>query len=186
MKHLFKTILVLAVMFGTFTSYAIEGLETSSNSTFKITKGDLISVTDNSGKTIYSGRTNYNGNLKSLYDFTNLKNGFYFIEIEKDFEIISKTIEVKNHVVTYVDNSDKTYFKPVIKAEKAKVVVSKLALQTENIEIEIYYKDELIHFETVNTNSIVNRVYKLDETVKGEYTAIIRANDRAYIENFKL
>jgi len=186
MRHLFKNILVLAVMFGTFTSYATKDLKTSSSSNFKITKGDLISVTDNFGKTIYSGRTNFNGNLKSLYDFTNLKNGFYIIEIEKDFEIISKTIEVKNRVVTYLNNSSKTIFKPIIKFEKAKVIVSKLALQVENIKIEIYYKDELIHLETVNTNSIVNRAYKLDETVKGDYRVIIRANDRAYVENFKL
>lgn len=186
MKHLLKNILVLAVLFGTITSYAIEGSETSTNSVFKITKGDLISVTDNLGKTIYSGRTNYNGNLKSLYDFTNLKNGVYFIEIEKDFEIISKIIKVENRVVTYLNNSSKTIFKPVIKAEKAKVIVSKLALQTENIEIEIYYQDDLIHSEVVNTNSILNRVYKLDDNVKGDYRAIIRANNRAYVESFKL
>ena len=71
MKHLFKNILVLAVMFGTFTSFGTESIEISSNSTFKITKGDLISVTDYSGKTIYSGRTKYTGDLKSLYNFTN-------------------------------------------------------------------------------------------------------------------
>lgn len=186
MKHLFKNILVLAVMFGTFTSFAIEGLKTSSSSTFKITKGDLISVTDNSGKTIYSGRTNYNGSLKALYDFSKLNDGLYFIEIDKDFEILSKTIEVKNHMVTYIGHTDKTIFKPVIKTEKSKLIISKLALNEENIEIEIYYQNDLIHSENVFANSILNKVYKLDENVKGEYTAIVRVNNRSYIESFKL
>src|SRR5210317_694788 len=105
MKHLFKNILVLAVMFGTFTSFGTESIKISSNSTFKITKGDLISVTDYSGKTIYSGRTKYTGDLKSLYNFTNLEDGLYSIEIEKDFEILSKTIELKNHLVTFLESA---------------------------------------------------------------------------------
>ena len=186
MKHLFKNILVLAVMFGTFTSYATEGLETSSNSTFKITKGNLISVTDNSGKTIYSGRTNYNGDLKSLYNFTKLKDGLYFIEIDKNFEIITKTIEVKNHVVTFLESKNETVFKPVIKIEEAKLWVSQSAFQKENIEIEIYYKDNLIHSEALIANPILKRVYKLDKNIRGDYTAIVRVNDRTYVEDFKL
>lgn len=185
MKNLFRKILVLAVMFGTYTSYAIEQLEVSSNSNSIIAKGNLISVTDNSGKIIYSGRTNYNGNIKSLYDFTNLNDGIYSIEIDKDFEIETKSFEVKNHVVTFFENNDTTIFKPVIKTENEKVIVSKLALQEEDLEIELYYKGDLIHSETVIANSILNRVYKLDSSIKGEYTAIIRVNDRAYIENFK-
>jgi hypothetical protein len=186
MKNLFKNILVLAVMFGTFTSYAVEGLETSSNSTFKITKGNLISVKDNSGKVIYSGRTNYNGNLKTLYNFTKLKDGLYSIEIDKDFEIITKTIEVKNHYVTYLGSTNETIFKPVIKIEEAKLLVSQSTFQKENVEIEIYYKDSLIHSEAIVANSFLKRVYKLDENVRGAYTAIIRVNDRTYVEDFKL
>ena len=66
------------------------------------------------------------------------------------------------------------------------MLVSKLAFQKENMEIELYYKGNLIHSEAVVSNSILNRVYKLDKNIKGEYTAIIRVNDRAYVENFKL
>ena len=186
MKHLFKNILVLAVMLGTFTSYAIEGLETYLNSTFEITKGNLVSVKDSSGKTIYSGRTNYNGNLKTLYNFTNLKDGLYSIEIDKDFEIITKTFEVKNHNVTYLGSANETIFKPVIKIEEAKLLVSQSTFQKENVEIEIYYKDILIHSEVIIANSFLERIYKLDKNVKGAYTAIIRVNDRTYVEDFKL
>jgi len=185
MEKLFKKILVLAVMFGTYTSFAFEGLKSTSTFSSVISKGDLISVSDNSGKTIYSGRANYQGNVQSLYDFSKLKDGLYFIEVDKDFKIETNTIEVKNHVVSYFYNSEKTFFKPMLRTEGAKVYISKLALESENMEIELYYKDELIHAENIVGNSILKRVYKLDETVKGEYSAIIRINDRVYIENFE-
>ena len=185
MKHLFKNILVLAVMFGTFTSFGTESIKISSNSTFKITKGDLISVTDYSGKTIYSGRTKYTGDLKSLYNFTNLEDGLYSIEIEKDFEILSKTIEVKNHLVTFLESASETFFKPAIKLEKARLLVTQSLFKEETIEIEIYYKDDLILSEALIANPTLKRVYKLDETIKGSYTAIIRVNDRGDIENLE-
>ena len=186
MEKLFKKILVLAVMFGTYTSFAFEGLKTTSTFSLEINKGDLISVSDKTGTTIYSGRANYEGNLESLYNFSKLKDGLYFIEINKDFEIETNTIEVKNHVVTYLYNSEKIFFKPMFRTEDAKVYISKLALESENMEIELYYKDELIHAENILGNSILNRVFKLDATIKGEYSAIIRINDRVYIEEFEL
>ena len=161
-------------------------VETSSNSTFKITKGDLISVTDNSGKTIYSGRTKYTGDLKSLYNFTNLEDGLYLIEIEKEFEILSKTIEVENHVVTFIESASEIFFKPAIKLERARLLVSQSVFKKETVSIEIYYKDDLILSEVLIANPALNRAYKLDENIKGNYTAIIRVNDRTYIEDFEL
>ncbi len=82
MKTLLKRILVLAVMFGTLTSYANEDLKV--NSTFKSEKkGDRISVSDASGDIIYRGKINFSGEIETLYDFSKLKNGKYTVEINK-------------------------------------------------------------------------------------------------------
>ena len=68
MKNLFKNILVLAVMLGTYTSYANEVLEVTTS--FKhVKKGNLIAVSDAYGEVIYSGTINYTGNLNTLFDF---------------------------------------------------------------------------------------------------------------------
>ena len=185
MKTLLRKILVVAVMLGTYTGYANETLEIVP--TFNtIKKGNYISVSDASGKVIYSGRIKYSGNLASLFDFTQLKDGAYTIEVNKDFVIEINSIEVKDHVVTFIQNSKEKIFKPVFRSENSKLLISKLALDSNEMTVELYYGTELIYTETVTGKEILNRVYKLDETLRGDYTAIIKSNYRVYVENFRI
>lgn len=186
MKTLIKKILVIVVLLGTCTSYANEALK--SVPTFnKVKKGDHISVTDAFGEIIYSKQINYNGNLTNLFDFSQLKDGTYTIEINKDFEIEITSIEVENHIVKFISDAEQKIFKPVFRAEGSKVMVSKIALDNQKMKVELYYNNELIYSEIVTEGSdILNRVYKLDESLRGEYTAIIRSNDRVFVENFSI
>lgn len=185
MKKLFKNILVLAVLLGTYTSYANATSDLISNFN-NANKGDIISVTDASGEVIYSGEIKYNGNIKNLFDFSQLKDGTYAVEVNKDFEIDINTIVVKNNNVTFITSSNEKIFKPVIRAKDSRLMISKLSFDPKDTKVEIYYEDELIHSETVKGNEVLKRVYKLDHTLNGDYTAIIRANDRVFVENFKL
>ncbi|WP_179353461.1 hypothetical protein [Winogradskyella vidalii] len=185
MKALFKNILVLAVVLGTFTSYASTTLETNTNFN-EVSKGDYISVSDASGEVIYSGLINYNGNIKNLYDFSQLKDGTYTVEVNKDFEIEINSLQVNKNVVTFTNDTSKTIYKPVFRAEDSRVIISKLGLDINEMTVELYFKNELIHSETVKGNDVLNRVYKLDPSVRGNYTAIIKSNGRVFVENFKL
>ncbi|REG89233.1 hypothetical protein [Winogradskyella sediminis] len=185
MKTLFKNILVLAVLLGTCTGYANSTInETPSSKSLR--KGDHISVSNRAGEVLYSGRINYNGNIEKLYDFSQLEDGIYTVEVNKDFEIEINAIQVKNHQVTYLETSSKKIFKPVFRSEDSKVMISKLAIDTNEMAIELYFEDDLIHQETIKGKEILNRVYKLDPNLKGNYTAIIRANDRVFVEDFKI
>ncbi|WP_299108002.1 hypothetical protein [uncultured Winogradskyella sp.] len=185
MKTLFKNILVLAVMLGTCTSYANATLEVSP--TFNnVNEGDLISVSDASGEVIYNGRINYAGNLEKLYDFSQLNNGIYTVEVNKDFEIIVNSVEVKNNVVTFIENSNSKIFKPVFRTIDSKVIISKLAIDTDEMEVELYFENELIHTEVAKGKETINRVYQLDKSLRGDYTAIIRSNGRVFVKSFKL
>ncbi|WP_178991153.1 hypothetical protein [Winogradskyella schleiferi] len=185
MKNLFRNILVLAVMFGTYTSYANEVLEDTPTFNY-VKKGSQISVTDASGIVIYSGEINYNGNLTTLFDFTQLKNGKYTVEVSKGFEIEINTIEVKDFAVSYINKNKKTIYKPVVRNEKGKVLISKLAFDTDKMDVELYYEGEMIHTETVKGDSTLSRVYKLDQTLKGNYTTIIRSNNRVFVNDFRI
>ncbi|MBC2843758.1 hypothetical protein [Winogradskyella flava] len=186
MKTLIKSILVVAGMLGTYTSYANETSDILP--TFKyINAGDSISVTDASGEVIYSGHINYSGNLIKLFDFSKLKDGIYTVEVGKDFEIEIVNINVKNQVVTLLKDSQEKIFKPVFRAEDSKLIISKLALDSKEMKVELYFGDDLIHTETVeSSDKILNRVYRLDKSNRGEYTAIIRSNGRVYVENFRI
>ena len=185
MKTLFKNILVLAVLLGTFTSYANTTLEVTSSFN-NVKKGDKISVTDADGVVLYKGLVNSAGNVKKLYDFSQLKDGIYTVEVNKDFEININSVQVKNNVVTFIESSKSTIFKPVFRNEDSKVIISKLAIDTKEMNIELYFGNDLIHTETVKGNAVLNRVYKLDESLTGDYTAIIKANGRVYVENFRI
>ena len=185
MKTLIKNILVLAVVFGTFTSYANDILEVTSTFNY-VEKGSQISVTDASGEVIYSGEINYNGNLTSLFDFTQLENGKYTVEVTKDFQIEINTIQVKDHSVSLITANKKTIHKPIVRNEDAKIIISKLSLDTDDMKVELYFEGELINSEIVTGSKVLNRVYQLDKTLKGNYTAIIKSNDRVFIENFRI
>lgn len=186
MKTLIKSILVVAVMLGTCTGYASETLDILP--TFKyINEGDSITVTDTSGKVIYSGRINYDGNLIRLFDFSKLKDGIYTVEISKDFEIEILSLRVDNTKVTLITDSQEKIYKPVFRTESGKLIVTKLALDTKEMDVELYFEDELIYTETVKgQESILSRIYGLDKSNPGHYTAIIKSNNRVYVENFRI
>ena len=185
MKTLFKNILVLAVVLGTYTSYANATLEVTP--TFNnVKKGNSISVTDQAGEIIFSGYVNFNGNLNKLYNFSQLRDGIYNVEINKDFEIEISTIEVKANIVYFLNEKSVKIFKPVFRLDGDKLLISKMALDTPEMEIELYYGDDLIHTEMVKGSEILNRIYKLDQTVTGDYTVIVRSNGRVYIEKFRI
>ena len=94
-------------------------------------KGNLISVSDASGKVIYSAHANSNINLKEIFDFSQLKEGRYTVEVNKDFEIEINTIEVKNKIAKLLIGDSKKIFKPIFRSENAKVLISKITFDTD-------------------------------------------------------
>lgn len=184
MKKAIRTIIV-ALMLGTFSSYAT--VENNKTSTFTyIKKGNYIAVSDASGEVLYSGKINNNGNLTTIYDFSQLDNGKYKVEVTKDFEIEIITVDVVDHTVTVLSSGKKTIHKPVVRNENAMVLISKLALNTDKMTVELYFEDELIHKETVEGGNILNRAYKLDKTLPGDYKAVIKSDDRVFVEKFRI
>ncbi|GAB4154260.1 MAG: hypothetical protein Tsb0033_01970 [Winogradskyella sp.] len=185
MKTLIKSIMIVAVMLGTLTSYASETIKDIS--TFKfVNEGHNFSVTNASGEVIFSDRINHSGNLVGLFDFSQLKNGIYTVEISKDFEIEVIDLEVKNREVKILADTQNKIYKPVIRPEDELLIISKIGLDTNEMKVELYFEDELIHTENVKGKDILNRVYKLDKTVIGNYRAVIRSNGRVYTKSFRI
>ena len=183
--RLFRKILLGAVVLGAYTSYANESCQGGLVYN-DITIGHHISVSDSKGEVVYSGPVDSNGNITSLYDFKRLKNGVYTIEVNKDFEIEIHTFTVKEGIVTFLSDFKEKIFKPVFRVEEDKVLVSKLALDLDDMTIDLFYENEPIYTEYVKGVKILNRVYKLDDTLPGQYKVIIKSNNRVYIEKFRI
>ncbi|WP_422106760.1 hypothetical protein [Winogradskyella sp.] len=185
MKKIVRNILVVAVMLGTYTGYASE---TTSNlpTSYDVKKGKYISVKDESGNVIYKGEIDHNRSIKDFLNFSQLNDGVYFVEVSRAYEIEINTVEVKNSLVSFIDTAKETFFKPVFRAENSKVFISKLALDAKEMKVELYFEDELFHTETIKGGKVLNRVYQLDHRLPGDYTVVMRTNDRVYVEHFRI
>jgi hypothetical protein len=85
-----------------------------------------------------------------------------------------------------IEKAENVIFKPVIRHESDKLMISKIIFDKKPLDITLYFKDEIIYSETIKGGPIVNRIYKLDLKAKGDYKIVIENNGRSYKETFKL
>ncbi len=194
MKTKMKTILLVALMFGTLIGYAKDAnnsKELKAKRTVKVEfknvkKGQTLTIKNENGVSVYSNQIQIAGNYSKIFDFSALENGVYTAELNKDFEIIIKEFYVKNGFVTFLNNSNKKLFKPVIRTKDNFIYLSKLALNKKEMKVSIYYKGENILTETLKGNDLLKRIYKLSEIKTGDYKVIVNSDNRTYIKNFNI
>ena len=194
MKTTIKKTLLVALMFGTLIGYAKEKTKLANSASGKrvkvefkaVKKGQALTIKNENGVTIYKQRIQNSGTYSKIFNLRNLEDGLYTTELEKDFEIIVKKIEVKNGIVTFLNEESEKVFKPVIRTEGDLVLISKIAFNKQPLKVILYYKDNMILSETVKGKELLNRVYKLSETEKGNYKIVINTDNRMYIKDFTI
>lgn len=151
-----------------------------------VKKGHLLTIKDDLGGKIYSEVVSENGHLSKILDVTSLEKGTYYVELDKDFEIIIKPFQVKENQVIFNENEEKTIFKPVVRNEENTVLISKIAFDNEPMQVVLYYNDEVIFSETIKSEPILNRVYRLEKEKKGTYKVIFYNSGRSFVKSFKI
>jgi hypothetical protein len=193
-KNIKKSILMVALM-TTSLSYANapttlivkKDLKRTALVLENVKKGELISIKDNSGITLYKEFIKSSGTYSRGFDLTALPNGDYFFELDGDVEIKTIPFIVESSKVIF-DNSKKTIiFKPLTRLKEDKIIVSKLALDLEPLKIDLYYKGndgtyELLNSETIKNTRTINRVYKLSSKAKGNYKVEYRSNGKEFTD----
>tara|TARA_B100000795_G_scaffold209744_1_gene163313 strand:+ start:5538 stop:6113 length:576 start_codon:yes stop_codon:yes gene_type:complete len=184
-------VLVVAFLLGAFVNYAnntdLNNVLNAEKVTIEfndVKEGHILTIKDNYGTILYSENVITKGKLVKNFDFSKLKNGNYSFELNKDFEIIVKTLEVKNKKVIFNEGSKKVIFKPVIRNKKNILMISQIAFDKKPTKVVLFFDDEIIYSETIKGEVILNRVYKLDKEVKGNYKVIIYNNNRSYVHDF--
>lgn len=146
-----------------------------------------VSVKDAAGTVIYLCPFKSKIETSTFFDYSLLENGFYTIEIENEHLVEIQSFKVLENKVEFLDESKKTIYKPVFKKEDSKILISKVSLDSNQMKVELYYENELIHTETISSSyPILKRAYQLDITEKGNYYAVMKTNGRVYTEKFKL
>ncbi|QXP65871.1 hypothetical protein [Polaribacter sp. AHE13PA] len=194
MKTVIKTILVVTLMFGTLISYANDNTKPTNSGAVErvkveykaVKKGDALTIKNEYGITIYKQVLQSSGNYTKTFDLTNLEDGLYTTELEKDFEILVKKLEVKDGFVTFHKNENEIIFKPVIRTEGNLVLISKIEFDNIPLNVTLYYNNKIILSDKVTGEKVLNRVYKLSETEKGAYKVIINCNNRTYKKDFTI
>lgn len=194
MKTTKRKVLVLVFMLGTLFNYANE--KKYSNNTIDIKevkvvfknvkKGHTLTIKDEDGDLLHTENVNKNGNLTKVFDFSFLKNGNYKIELNKDFEIIVKPFNKISDKITFKIEAEKVIYKPVIRNEKNIIMLSKISFDKKPLKVTIYYNDKVILNETLTSETIINRVYKLDENKKGNYNIVVKNNKKNYNKKFSI
>ena len=195
MKNLSKKLIIVAFIISNFISFG--NTKTDFNNTLSVInntqlkvvyndvkKGHTLTLRTEDGEKIYSEAITTDGQLVKVLDLSALENGTYSIELEKDFSIVVNTIKVENNQVTFIENNDSVIFKPVVRTEDNLLLVSKIAFDKKPLLITIYYKDEVIYSETLESKSIINKAYRLQKETKGAYRVVLHNNNRSYIHDF--
>jgi hypothetical protein len=194
MRATIKTILVVALMFGTLISYADDKIK-NSNATeaskvkveFNYVKeGQSLVIKNKDAVTIYKQAIKTSGFYSQTFDLTNLEDGIYTTEIEKDFESIVKKIKVKNGFVTYLSEKSNKVYKPIIRKEGDLLIVSKIEFNKEPLKITLYYKGQIILSDKIEGTDVLNGVYKLSENEIGDYKVVINTGNRTYTKYFTI
>ena len=82
-----------------------------------------------------------------------------------------------------------TIFKPHVRNKENKVYISKLSLNQEALDINVYYEDaegdvfNLIYSETIIDDSKnISRVLSLDQKLKGTYKIVTKTEGRTFVD----
>jgi hypothetical protein len=192
MKKILTKSLLVTLMFGAFISYATENpSEKENTNSTKIVLNDVkkapfLFIKNTTGKIIHEQLLNITVAITKEFDFSSLENGYYTLEINKDFQIDIKPFTVISGEAIFHKKAEKIIFKPVIRTEKNKILVSKLDFEAISIQISIYYEDEIIYTDIVKGAFLIEKIYALQEDKKGNYKIVTKANDRIYIKEFSL
>jgi|TARA_B110000037_G_scaffold62051_1_gene75904 hypothetical protein len=192
MKKILTKSLLVTLMFVAFISYATENpsIKKHKNNTRivlnDVKKAPFLFIKNTTGKIIHEQLLNITGNGTGEFDFSSLKNGYYTLEINKDFQIDIKPFTVISGEAIFHKKAEKIIFKPVIRTDKNKVLISQLNFDAISIQISIYYEDEIIYTDIVKGAFLIEKIYALQEDKKGNYKIVTKANDRIYIKEFSL
>lgn len=180
------------LMLTAFIGYANEG-----NITFKdeitnvnfdyVKNGSVLSIKDENGLILYKETIQKSGNYSKGFDLTELPDGKYFFELDKDVEISVIPFEVSNTKVTFNKEKESIIRKPILVTKKGVVYLSKLSVNNEPMEVTIYHENDKVYAEKLQEDSYsIGRAYDFSTSKKGEYRIVMETEGRQFVKNIKI
>lgn len=184
-----KKVILMVAMMATVTGYANEislikygrNLRSTALTIANVKEGNLLSIKDGYGITLYKEIIDQTGIYTKGFDLTDLPNGNYFFELEKDMEIKSIPFTVKSNEVTFNKEKETTIFKPFVREKGDLVYITKLAANKEPLKLSVYGLNDgssrLLYTETIEGVQSIEKAFKLED---GRYKIVFASNNREF------
>ncbi|WP_282134786.1 hypothetical protein [Seonamhaeicola maritimus] len=184
-----KKVILMVAMMATVTGYANEislikygrNLRSTALTIANVKEGNLLSIKDGYGITLYKEIIDQTGIYTKGFDLTDLPNGKYFFELEKDMEIKSIPFTVKSNEVTFNKEKETTIFKPFVREKGDLVYITKLAANKEPLKLSVYGLNDgssrLLYTETIKGVQSIEKALKLED---GRYKIVFASNNREF------
>jgi len=183
---LMLTILVTSLSFANEdASIIIKNDADKTSLTLKDVKpGNVLSIKDENGMTLYKESIKTAGDYTKGFDLTELPNGTYTFEVNKDVKISSIPFTVAPEGVSINKEDEKVFFKPITRVEGNLLYVTKLSLDESPLTIDIYDEStsssEPIHSETIENSKVIERVYELKNLEYGNFEIVYHTDGRIF------
>ena len=187
MKNLMKSILVLTIVFGSFSTNASNfaaNIEVSrvESKLIKLTLDNLedgvsIQLKDSYGEVIYDENVDQNSYIKN-FSLVNLIDGNYTLEFRGNTVIKIKSFVIENNDVVLNSKNDVVIFKPTVTVKDDLVYVNKLANdENESFRISIYDEySNLLHTENVTGLKNLGKKFNIASLEEGRYDFVMESN----------
>mgnify|MGYP000648653526 CR=1 FL=1 len=143
--------------------------------------GNLLSIKDYNGIVLYKELINFNGTYKKGFDLTELPDGNYFFEVDKDLEIKTIPFTVSSKKVVFNREEETSIYKPYIRQKENLVLISKLAPNLEPLKVSIYSEStnnsELIYSQKIEGLQSIELAYRLK---KGSFKIVFNSNGKEF------
>ena len=181
--------ILLVTMFATILSFANDvsffkiknDAKRTSLTLNHVKQGNLLSIKDNNGVILYKELIQETGIYTKGFDLTELPNGDYFFELDKDLEIKTIPFTVEFNNVIFNKEKEVVIFKPYVEQKKGLLLITKLALNLEPLSINIFSETNTglkpVYQENIKGEKLIERVYKLN---KGKFLIVFNSNGRTF------
>ncbi|MCL5127022.1 hypothetical protein [Algibacter sp. L4_22] len=146
-----------------------------------VKEGNLLSIKDQNGLTLYKELIVESGTYRKGFDLTALPDGDYFFEVDKDIEIKTIPFTVKSNKVVFKKDEEVTVFKPFVREKDGFVYISKLAPNYASLKISIYgnYNNDyqLLYSDKFENLQTIEKAYKLET---GSYKIVLNSDNNEY------
>ncbi len=195
MKNLIKRSLVFVVLFTALLGRAndisslrnIKDDKTTMLTLLDVKQGNQLSIKDAFGLVLYKESIKDSGEFVKGFDLTSLPDGEYYFELDRDLEIRVIPFTVSMAKVDFNKEMETIIYKPYVSKKENNILLSKLSLDKQPLEVKIYYdydsgSYELIHSETLENTINIQRVYRLLKREKGNYKVVMNTEGRSFVE----